>query len=105
MHTRLCSVFLLGTLGILTCWSVSQADLVIFKDGYTLQGKIKRDSEYFVDPASNLQMNIPKLGGFFRVDDEARSIVLSPRQVPGVPARESNRKRDLDSLRSPCRPR
>jgi predicted esterase len=101
MHTRLCGAFLLGTLGILTCWSVSQADLVIFKDGYTLQGKIKRDSEYFVDPASNLQMNIPKLGGFFRVDDEARSIVFSPRQVQEVPDRESNRDSDTVRLRSP----
>jgi pimeloyl-ACP methyl ester carboxylesterase len=92
--------FFLGTLCVLTSWEIGRADVVIFKDGYTLQGKIKRETTYFVDPASNVQMNVPKLNGFFMVDDEARRIYFSQRQIQDVPDREPPRAADI-RLQSP----
>jgi hypothetical protein len=73
------------------------ADVVIFKDGFTLQGKIRRETTNFVDPASGLQMSVAKLNGFFMVDDEARRIYLSHRQVQD--ANEQDPKRDADLVR------
>jgi pimeloyl-ACP methyl ester carboxylesterase len=86
---------LLGTLCILSSRGIGRADLVIFKDGYTLQGKIKRETTYFVDPASGVQMNVPKLNGFFMIDDEARRIYFSARQIQEVPDREPTREADV----------
>src|SRR6266404_4735189 len=108
MHIRLLSILslrfalsiiLFGTLCILSSWS--HADLVIFKDGYTLQGKIKRETTYFVDPSSGVQMNVPKPNGFYTVDDEARKIVFSPRQIQEVPDKDSTREADTIRLKSP----
>jgi predicted esterase len=92
--------FFLAMLCILMSCEIGRADLVIFKDGYTLQGKIKRESTYFVDPASGVQMNVPKLNGFFMVDDEARRIYFSARQIQEVPDREPPRVADV-VLKSP----
>jgi pimeloyl-ACP methyl ester carboxylesterase len=110
MHTRLFGIpglrlalgaILSVTLGIVSSWSPSQADLVIFKDGYTLQGKIKRETTDFIDSASGVQMLVPKLNGFFMVDDEARKIVFSPRQVQEVPDKDSTREAETIRLKSP----
>ncbi len=110
MHSRFFSilglrfalgVILSGTLCMVSSWSSSQADLVIFKDGYTLQGKIKRETTHFIDPASGVQMPVPKLNGFFMVDDEARKIVFSPRQVQEVPDKDSTREAESIRLKSP----
>src|SRR5438477_12138838 len=91
----LLGVTLFGMLCLLSGWSPSHADLVIFKDGFTLQGKIKRESTNFVDSASGVQMKVPKLNGFFMVDDEARRIVFSVRQVQEVP----DSTREADTIR------
>src|SRR5437867_15191 len=108
MHTgllrRFLGAMLLGTLGILSGWSMSRADLVIFKDGYTLQGKIKRETTYFVDPASSVVMNLPKLNGFFMVDDEARRSYFSVRQVQEVPDQNTPAEADAIRLQSPMVP-
>jgi pimeloyl-ACP methyl ester carboxylesterase len=98
-------VVVFGALCILISWSSSQADLVIFKDGYTLQGKIKRETTQFIDPASGVQMPVPKLNGFFMVDDEARRMAFSPRQVQEVPDKESAREAESIRLKSPIVPR
>jgi pimeloyl-ACP methyl ester carboxylesterase len=110
MHSRFFSILglrfalgatLSGTLCMVSSWSSSQADLVIFKDGYTLQGKIKRETTHFIDPASGVQMPVPKLNGFFMVDDEARKIVFSPRQVQEVPDKDPTREAESIRLKSP----
>src|SRR5437870_10611886 len=94
MRTRLFGVILLGGVFLLGGWSAGHADLVIFNDGFTLKGKIKRETTNFIDPASGVQMKVPKLNGFFMVDDEARRIVFSVRQVQEVPDQESTRAAD-----------
>ncbi|HLJ92686.1 MAG TPA: PHB depolymerase family esterase [Gemmataceae bacterium] len=110
MHVRLfriprlrgaLGILLSGVLCLLCSWNANSADLVIFKDGYTLQGKIKRETTYFIDPASGVQMQVPKLNGFFTVDDEARKIAFSPLQVQEVPDKDPAREADPIRLKSP----
>src|SRR5207245_746527 len=59
------------------------------------------ETTYFVDPASGVQMNVPKLNGFFMVDDEARRIVFSIRQIQEVPDKDSPSEADTLRLNSP----
>jgi predicted esterase len=75
-----------------------QADLVIFKDGYTLHGKVKRQTTGFLDPASGTAMQVPKLSGFFMVDDDARRVVFSFRQVEDVDEKNLNADNDIVRL-------
>ena len=46
------------------------ADLVFMKDGFVLQGKVRRDHQIELDPATKEPIAYPK--GFFQVDDGAR---------------------------------
>src|SRR6516162_9722676 len=63
----LCVVFFLGTV---------RADLVIFKDGFFVYGKIKQDKEQFVDSFSKQVFTAARPDGFFMVDDGARRIIF-----------------------------
>src|SRR5687767_8636448 len=53
-----------------------RADTVTFKDGFVLEGKIKRENKTIVDPASREPIQLAD--GLFMVDDGARLIVFSP---------------------------
>lgn len=91
---------LLATVCVVASLAPSQADLVIFKDGFSVQGKIKRESTPFVDSASGTQLVVPKLNGFFMLDDGARLIRFSPRQVQDVPDKGPARVDDTIQLTS-----
>src|SRR5262249_1943494 len=74
------AVFLVA--GVLI-WSVpGGADIVIFKDGFALNGKVAQGNETIVDPASGQSMHVAK-GAFF-VMDGARRITFSHQQVQAV---------------------
>jgi pimeloyl-ACP methyl ester carboxylesterase len=60
------------------------AHLLVFKDGFILQGTVKRGSEVLVDPASGARVPIPSASGFYTVEDGVRSIIFSPGQVQDV---------------------
>lgn len=64
--------------------SAARADVVIFKDGFTLQGKVKQPGQVEVDPGSGQPYWMPR--GFFIVDDGVRRIYFSPAQVQGTAA-------------------
>ncbi|MSR29906.1 MAG: hypothetical protein EXR99_00230 [Gemmataceae bacterium] len=70
-------VLLLG-IAALAVWPL-YADIVILKDGFILQGIVKRESVTEFDPVSKEPIDIPK--GFFMVDDGARRIYFSPSMV------------------------
>jgi hypothetical protein len=57
------------------------ADLVFLKDGTVLQGKVNRQASNFVDPASGQMVQAARIGGFYQIDDGARRVVFSHRQV------------------------
>jgi hypothetical protein len=56
-----------------------RADLLFLKDGFVLQGKVRRESVTEFDPVSKDMMIIPK--GFFLLDDGPRRVYFSPAQV------------------------
>jgi hypothetical protein len=59
--------------------SGSRADLIFLKDGYVLQGTVRRETTAELDPVSKEMTLIPK--GFFMLDDGPRRIYFSPAQV------------------------
>ncbi len=55
------------------------ADLVFMKDGFVLQGKVRRDHQIELDPATKEPIAYPK--GFFQVDDGVRRQYFLPSQA------------------------
>src|SRR5262249_31006586 len=64
---------------LLVLSSAAQADLLFLKDGFILQGKVRRESIVEFDPVGKDMVTIPK--GFFLLDDGPRRIYYSPAQV------------------------
>lgn len=79
-----------------------RGDMVVLKDGLTLHGKVRRQGSVIIDPVSGQAFEIAKINGFFSIDDEARRVIFSARQVAeeGVEDRDLNREADLVRLSS-----
>jgi predicted esterase len=88
-------VIIVGLLvSLLAYFDGARADHVaILKDGFTLSGTIKREMTSVSEPG--LYMQIPKLNGFYMVDDGARRIVFSPKQVLQATQTEATVDADL----------
>jgi hypothetical protein len=56
-----------------------RADLLFLKDGFVLQGKVKREGTIIFDEATKEPIHMPK--GFFMVDDGPRRVFFSHTQV------------------------
>src|SRR5262245_43433246 len=83
---------------LLVCGQPALADVVILKDGFTLHGKVRRESTQFVDPASGQMLVVPK--GFFMLDDEAPRIYFNHRQIPDASNNSgADTNRDADQIR------
>jgi predicted esterase len=78
-------------LAAVTGWILSAsrlwADLVIFKDGFILEGKVKQPGRFEVDPGSGQPYWQPQ--GFFLLDTPVRRIYFSHSQVDNVEGGES----------------
>jgi pimeloyl-ACP methyl ester carboxylesterase len=59
------------------------AHLLVFKDGFVIQGTTKRGSQPLVDP-SGKSFAVPTPGGFYTIDDGVRNIIFSPGQLQDV---------------------
>src|SRR3954447_874596 len=66
-------------LAVLALSSAAKADLIFFKDGYALQGKVHREGTNEYDKTAQEFTFMPK--GFFFVDDGPRRVYFSPTQV------------------------
>jgi predicted esterase len=71
-----------------------RADLIIFKDGFMVHGRILQDKTNFVDPVSGQAFLVARLGGFYKVDDGARLIMFSPGQVADAVRQDFDRATD-----------
>src|SRR4051812_48344353 len=60
---------------LVLCAATAHADLLYFKDGYVLQGKVKRNTDAEFDSAARDFIYIPK-GPFF-IDDGPRVVYFS----------------------------
>jgi pimeloyl-ACP methyl ester carboxylesterase len=92
-----------GTILALGGLSVSQAHLLIFKDGFVIRGTTKRASEPLVDPRSGQRFVIPAENGFFTVDDGVRNVFFTPGQLQDV-MQEDGRATPLRLVRTPPSP-
>src|SRR4051812_25141013 len=63
------------------------ADLLFFKDGFVIEGRVRRESKVEFDPVAREPIVIPQ--GFFLLDDGARKIYFSPTQVRIVEKKET----------------
>src|SRR3954447_24766709 len=57
------------------------ADVVYMKDGFPLYGKVKREMELISDPATGQVIPIVKGGSSFLLNDGARYIIVSHKQI------------------------
>ena len=85
---RIC--LLIGFFGVASCLlSSAQADLIIFKDGLVLHGKVQREGINVLDKPEEgppVFEFIPK--GFYYLDDGARRTVFNPQFVDHVERRK-----------------
>lgn len=78
-HRRLAA---LACLTILATAGVTRADVIVLKDGFTLQGHVKQAGRVEMDPGSGQPYWMPR--GFFILDDGVRRIYFSHQQVQGT---------------------
>lgn len=97
--TVLPALFLGLAVAVLVDPSSSRADLIFLKDGYILHGKVRQQSEMIKDKGSNETIWAPK--GVFLLDDVARYIMFSPRQVRDVDSKNLNEGADIVTLQRP----
>lgn len=76
-----------------------RADLIFLKDGYILHGRVRQQSEMIVDKGTKDAIWAPK--GVFLLDDDARVIMFSPRQVRDVDSKNLNEGADIVALQRP----
>ena len=57
--------------------AVTAADVVILKDGFVIQGKVRKETESVPDKATGQSFTVPRAGGFDLLDDGPRLIVFS----------------------------
>jgi pimeloyl-ACP methyl ester carboxylesterase len=82
-HRRFVVPLLAGLL-LLVLTGPAGAVVVLFKDGFTIQGRITQATDIIVDPKTGRGFPIPKSGEPFKIDDDARRIIFSPSQVVDV---------------------
>ena len=78
----LATVFAFCSLGV----TARATDIVIFKDGFKIQGRKYKEMESFTDSNNEVSVRIPAKNGFDIVDDGVKSIIFSSntRQVAAV---------------------
>ncbi len=88
-------------LGSLLSAGEARAAIIVFKDGFSVRGKITRQKDFVVDPATGASFTIPLAGGFYYVDDGVRRIHFSPNQINpnGIIDEEPNKNKNLMVLK------
>jgi pimeloyl-ACP methyl ester carboxylesterase len=73
----------LGLLGLILSFAgpvrPARADLLFFKDGFAIEGRVKREMTLEWDPVGREAFHVPK--GFFFLDDGPRRIFFSPTRI------------------------
>jgi predicted esterase len=89
------SCLLIGILVIFSAWAVADGGIVIFKDGFSLQGYVHREETIYQETGSNFPVRGPKADGFFMVDAGPKSTIFSAKQI----LRTDNLPRTVETLR------
>jgi hypothetical protein len=94
MRTGTCRTCLGCLFSFLIAALTARADLVIFKDGFTLEGQVKRENE-IVTERDAPSIVIPKPGGFWMLEDGPCRLIFNPAQVQDVAKTPTERNTDL----------
>lgn len=81
-----------GSLFVVT---FAHADLIYLKDGYVLEGKVKRDHQLELDPSTKEPVAYPR--GLFQVDDGCRRIHFLPSQARIAEREEASKEEKFAS--------
>jgi len=57
--------------------ATAPADVVILKDGFVIQGNVRKEMESVRDPATGAAFSVPKGNGLDTIDDGARVVIFS----------------------------
>src|SRR5205823_3442698 len=72
-------VLLVAGLAVLLAAPEVHSAIFLFKDGFVVKGKLKRETSLIFDSVSGQSFRIPN--GFYFVDDGARVTIFSPKEV------------------------
>jgi pimeloyl-ACP methyl ester carboxylesterase len=75
---------LLGGLLLTFLPASAPAVVVLFKDGFIVQGRITHATEFIVDPPTGKAYPVPVGGAPFVIEDQARKVIFTPEQVHDV---------------------
>jgi hypothetical protein len=81
--------------GIIILVGSSRADLIYMKDGFVIEGKVRRDHQLELDPTTKEPVSYPR--GLFQVDDGTRRIHFLPSQARIAEREEATREEKFSS--------
>ena len=82
--------------------AVPAADVVILKDGFVIQGTVRKETENITDKGTGQTFAVPKGGGFDMVDDGARVVIFSSHHKQlGEVAKDAAVRPDFKAYQNP----
>ncbi|MGF1583481.1 MAG: hypothetical protein ACFCD0_29525 [Gemmataceae bacterium] len=81
-------VFLLVVCLVVGFATPAHAFHILFKDGFSITGRIRQARKYLVDRVSGRAFSVPVSGTPYAIETPARRIIFSPRQVYDITAEE-----------------
>src|SRR5262249_50883374 len=103
MRVRSFALLMAGLAALLPA-SAAFAEVVYFKDGFTVEGSAKGGATTIYDPVSRTGIPIALPGGFCSVEDGARIIIFSPYQVQEVGQSQSRKGQVAFTQEPPAKP-
>jgi pimeloyl-ACP methyl ester carboxylesterase len=86
--------------GLLLAGPAGRADVVYMKDGFRLDGKVRREATLIIDPLNGQAIPVFKGSHFFIIDDKVRWVIFNHRSVENVEP-DVNIRSDLVELQNP----
>jgi pimeloyl-ACP methyl ester carboxylesterase len=97
---RLTPVFLSSLVVTLFAAVLAPADVVYMKDGFRLDGKVRREATLIIDPLNGQAIPVFKGSHFFIMDDKVRWVIFNHRGVENVEP-DINVRSDFVELQNP----
>jgi pimeloyl-ACP methyl ester carboxylesterase len=82
--------------------SWARGDIIIFADGFAIEGRVKEKKDWIIDPASGAGISVPKAGKPYWLDDGVRNIFFGPFQLKeALPNKTKPSPENIFKLESP----
>lgn len=93
---RLLAILVVAAVGPAAAHAQIKEALIVFKDGFSIKGKVIQKKDFIYDPETGASFPIPKDGSLVHIDDDVRRIYFSPYQVQEViPSKPGETRKDL----------